>query len=702
MIWEKVELDPSDVKDLARQYDIDLIRSSILLRRNLTDPDSVSFVMEDDLHFLHNPFLFQAMDQAVGRINRALEQGEKILVYGDKDVDGISSTVLMVQDLQAQGGRVDWLLPSGEDNYGLSLDLIEKLAGQDLSLLITVDCGISNGEEIALAASHGIDCIVLDHHNPPDSLPPAVAVIDPKTEGCRYPFRDLAAASVVAKLIWALHFSRNEIYGRDIWLLHIAPVNEAISVEAVCLRNLVEEERLFESLVPGLISVDKTRLFPRLAGKEVFVYQKEEIEKNLKLLGLTDGDMRLVDLGPDLAENFAGLAGKSLLKIVSISRLARYKKKLLSETDMLVHLYRSLVLRKNPELEAVQMKSMDLAALGTIADLMPLVNENKIIVRKGLEVINRMERPGLRELIVRQNLYGGRIGSKDIAWQISPVLNSAGRMGEPEKAARIFFSENSSDIEELIDYVLSLNKKRKNLGDTIWKHCFVQAGQSLGKAGNKFVIIYDKIIPRGITGIIASRLVSSFKVPALAISVGESKIVGSLRSPYPIGGFLGLFSDLLLSYGGHDQAAGFSLSPEFFPEFETRFFLNAKDHQPPDAKKEKLLIDAEVPPGYLNPDLIKVVEFFEPYGEGFPPLVFLTRGAVIDNLEIIGRREAVHLRLLLRIDKYRWPAVFWNAANRAGKDFDLKDTVDVVYRLGRNYFRNTETLQLTVLDIEKQ
>jgi single-stranded-DNA-specific exonuclease len=177
--------------------------------------------------------------------------------------------------------------------------------------------------------------------------------------------------------------------------------------------------------------------------------------------------------------------------------------------------------------------------------------------------------------------------------------------------------------------------------------------------------------------------------------------VGSLRSPYPVNGFLDLFAEYFLNYGGHDRAAGFNLPAELFGEFQNRFFQAAQAHTPPDREAAKISVDAEVPPAYLNPELIKVVETFEPYGEGCPPLVFLTRGARIEQLEIVGRKEPAHVKMLLAADRYKWPAVYWNAAPRAGKDFDRNDTVDIVFRLNRNYFMNTETLQLTILDLKR-
>jgi single-stranded-DNA-specific exonuclease len=273
-------------------------------------------------------------------------------------------------------------------------------------------------------------------------------------------------------------------------------------------------------------------------------------------------------------------------------------------------------------------------------------------------------------------------------------------MGDPGKAARLFLSEDPQEIRELIEGVLELNAQRKSLGDRAWEGCLSQAYQSFNKSGQKLVYVADPSIPRGITGLLASRLSGFFKVPVLTVSAGPLKAVGSLRSPFSMEGFLDRFADLLTNYGGHDCAAGFTLAVEELPRFEARLFLLARDFQQPPAE-DRLRIDAEVPPAYLNPELIRVVELFEPFGEASPPVTLLTRGVRIESAEIVGRKEAAHVRLLLAADRYKWPAVYWNAAERAGRDFAPGDTVDVVYRLGRNYFQNAESLQLTVVDLKR-
>jgi single-stranded-DNA-specific exonuclease len=697
MIWEKSEINPDELREVARRYGLDLISAAVLIRRDYLDQESIRFILEDDPLSMHNPFLFKDMSAALKRIHEAISRGELIQIFGDRDVDGITSTILLREVLEASGAKIRWQIPVGEDDYGLTVEVIDSCASEGCTLLITVDCGISNNEEIARAGELGIDTIVLDHHNPPEQLPPAFAVIDPKCRDSSYPFRDLSGCGVVAKLAVAMAYSTAADFDRHLWFLDIQPANEAYTIRAVRLLNLVERERIVDTVPAIRPNFQRTRVYDRLKEQRILVYDRDSQLRYLKQLD-AEGVFELVDVSPELASGFPEIAGKSLIRAKESLRNFRYGQ--LSEIEVLLELYRRLSWNKL-DLPTVLEPIVDLAALGTIADLMPLINENKIIVRRGLEAMGRMKRSGLRELLLRQNLHGRRLTAKDISWHVTPVLNSAGRMGEPQRAAELFLSKTQDEIAGVIDSILQLNRQRKQVGDKIWENCFPEARSSMELTDGKFVFVAAAEIPRGITGILAARLVSFFKVPAVVVSLGQSKAVGSLRSPYPVNGFLDLFADYFLNYGGHDRAAGFNLPTDLFQPFQDRFLQVARAHTPPDREEAKIIIDAEVPPAYLNPELIKVVEIFEPYGEGCPPLVFLTRGARIQRLEIVGKRDPAHVKMLLAADRYKWPAVYWNAANRAGKDFDRDDQVDIVFRLNRNYFMNTETLQLTILDMNR-
>lgn len=701
MTWNKSPVDAAAVKELARRYEIELLPATILMRRGITAPEQMRFMLESDVRFLHNPFRMPAMADAVERINAAVDSGEKILIFGDRDVDGITSTVLLYEALQELEADVQWMLPEGEDAYGLSDAVVDRAAEAGTGLLLTVDCGVSNAAEIARAAALGIDTVVIDHHNPPETLPEAVAVVNPKLPG--YPFRDLCGCAVASKVEWALRFSRSPFYGVSVCLLNVRPANDAIVVEAMRCTNLEETARVVETIVPGLVPFEKTRLAGVIQDDEVLVVDAPAQARFLAKAFGPALDLSLSDLAPLIAQFLPGLAGKSLLKIAQGSRAARYASRPPTEMDTLAETFIALILAREQERLEPALSRLDLVTLGTLADLMPLGDENRILVRRGLGILRASQRSGLRQVFKRKDILGKRISTTDIAWQVSPVLNSAGRMGEPGTATRLLLAQTGEEAEAIVDQLFTLDGRRRSMGEAAWNLMRGPAKESLEKTGGRIVLVHDARIQRGITGIMASRFQSFFKVPAIVIAESGDTAVGSIRCnrEHVIAGFFARHGGDFISYGGHDFAGGFSLERRKLSAFLESFFALAGEIAAPAAGEESITIDAEIPVGYLSPDLQKTVDLFEPYGEGNPQLVFLTRGMRVAHCELIGRKELSHLKLLLDTGKAKWPAVFWNAAARFPGDFAIGDSVDVVYRMGRNTYGGGENLQLTVLDLKK-
>jgi len=700
MIWNKTPVDPHAVKDLARRYEVELLSAAILTRRGMTAPEPLRFVLESDPRFLHNPFLMASMGEAVERIDAAVDSGEKILIFGDRDVDGITATVLLYEALVEMEADVRWMLPEGDATYGLSEKVIDEACAAGIGLLITVDCGISNVAEIRCASEKGLDTIVFDHHNPPSELPAAFAIVDPKLPG--YPFRDLCGCAVAFKVEWALRFSRSPLFGVSVCLLNARPANDTFVIEAVRLTNLAETGRIMENLVPGLVAFEKTRLADFIGQDEVLVI---DAPAHARLLARVFGSapVSLSDLSPLIAEFLPALAGKSLLRIQESSRSARYRTGALTEIDTLEELFISLVLKREEARMAPALARLDLVTLGTLADLMPLVDENRILVRRGMELLRASERSGLRQVFKRKDLLGKRISTTDIAWQVSPLLNSAGRMGEPGIATRLFLAKTTEEAEGIVNQLFALDGQRKSVGENTWNLMLEQAKESLERTGGRCVLVHDARIQRGITGIMASRLQGFFKTPAIVIAESDDTAVGSIRCNRErvIADFFSRHAGDFLTHGGHDFAAGFSIERARLVRFLDSFFSRVEEIALPASGEETITIDAEIPPAFLSPDLQKTVDLFEPYGEGNPPLTFLTRGMRISQCELIGRKDLNHLKLLLDSGKNRWPAVYWNAASRFPGEFAIGDVVNVVYRLGRNSYAGGENLQLTILDLRR-
>jgi single-stranded-DNA-specific exonuclease len=392
----------------------------------------------------------------------------------------------------------------------------------------------------------------------------------------------------------------------------------------------------------------------------------------------------------------------SLLKIGDSSRAVKYRETSFGEIDVLYNLFVSYILNGLTDLSDDTKHSLDLVALGTIADIMPLKNENRVLVRHGLKSLDGTARKGLRDLLFRKRLLGKRLTSSDIGWHISPVLNASGRMGEPDKAVQLLLSKDDNERDRLLSEVIELNDTRRQVGDAAWEKLLPEAKKSLEELEEKFILVIDSSIHRGVTGIIASRLVKLFNVPCAVLAQLEDKCIGSIRSTrgLMVQEFLEPLSDFLEDWGGHDAAGGFYLLPENVEKFIVRFKEEAKKVVLELEEEQTLNIDAEIPPSYLTPDIEKVVDKLAPYGEGNPPLTFLTRDMKILEMDLIGRKELKHLKFLLDGQKYRWPAVYWRAGKRAEGDLHVGDRVDVVYQLSKNYFNNKETLQLVVLDMK--
>ena len=313
-------------------------------------------------------------------------------------------------------------------------------------------------------------------------------------------------------------------------------------------------------------------------------------------------------------------------------------------------------------------------------------------------------RPGLSELLFKLDLQGRRIAANDISWLLAPTINAAGRMGNPRKALDLFLEKDTLKRDKLAIELLGMNEDRKKLGEEIWALVEPMAGENMGSYHNKLAIAYGSSIPRGVTGIMANRLMNRYKVPSIVVSFGEMVYTASLRSKkgYDLRLLLEPCSDLFLDWGGHDFAAGFSIAPEQWESLLERLKSHAREiNLPADGDEETLIVDAELPLSYLTPDILKVLDRFEPYGEGNEALHFMARNIHIADISLMGKPENKHVKLTLDTGQHKWPAVYWQAAEKLKRDFDLGDKVDLVFKISRNRFKGIETPQLVVIDLKR-
>ena len=708
--WVKEPVDQATIKRLLEEFNLSLLQATICARRKISDPAALKFFLEQEFSYLHNPFLFDEMEDAVDRILDAASEGERVRIFGDRDVDGITSTALLVEELQDLKIDVSYSLPQGDQPYGLLAAGVEQASEDGVTLIITVDCGISNVEEVALANSLGIDVIILDHHLDGDELPPALAIIDPKMKGSEYPFEHLAGVAVVAKTIWALRFAQIELYRQELILLHAQPGNDTVIIQALKVNNLLITDQIIEEINPGILTAERSKALEFLScGLPIFVLDASAERAQLRKAFGKSVDIHLYDLRSDFEALLPPVKGRGLFALTQLSRAARYTKGGRDELMVLFSLFSAFVLRKHPSLDKEYEKLLDLVAIGTIGDLMEVRNENVLLVRRGLLRLSENPRPSLVPFLANLGILHKRISSTDISWKIAPPINATGRLGIPDVALKMLLSTEVSETETLASEVMKLNSERQRLSEEVWSIVQPKALQSFEQSGSKIVIVHDEHIEMGIAGSLASRLVKAFNAPALVLSAAhDGRIKGSMRAndgTIHTRDFLNHFheaSDYFMYFGGHANAAGFTMEERRLKEFLAALSDYVDEIDCPEEVAKEFIIDALISEENMTPDLMKLVEFFEPYGEGNRPLLFEIQRAVVEEIQYMNNNQGGdrHLKLTLAYGQYRWPAVYWSASRLVGSVFDKGTAIDVLFRLGRNYFKGNETLQLTIVDLK--
>ncbi|MBC8160597.1 MAG: single-stranded-DNA-specific exonuclease RecJ [Roseiflexaceae bacterium] len=559
--WEIKGTAPADV--LIASPDVSPVVASLLYQRGLRGSESIAaFLSSDYRGGLHDPFLMKGMDAAATRIARAVAEHEPIIVYGDYDTDGVTSVTLLVQAIRAMGGDIQPYIPHRErDGYGLNNVASDKLAASGVKLLITVDCGISNADEVAHAKQLGIDVIVTDHHTPPEQLPAAYAIINPKQPGCTYPFSQLTGVGIAYKLVQAL------------------------------------------------------------------------ARKGLKM----------------------ALRGRDLLDVV---------------------------------------------ALGTVADMGPLVGENRVLVRAGLESLNATQRPGLAALIAEAGLVQGRVTATDISFMLGPRLNAAGRLDDAVLAYRLLLAEDLAEARELAQQLNTANRRRQELTREAQATASARIYEQ-GKAERR-IVVHDGEYAAGIVGLVAAKLVDEFGRPVLLVERGEEFSRGSARSVpgFNIIAALTDCADLFTRFGGHSAAAGFTIPTAQLPELERRLNDYADAHLPDELLQPALQIDAELPLGDLSWQLLGQLSALEPFGFGNSQPVLLS-----SKVRAVGwarGNEGAHLKL--RLDDGQGGASFDAIAFRLGhlaEFFATPRIIDIVYTFEANEWQGQRTLQLNVKDFRR-
>ena len=535
------------------------LTAAVLCARGFDTVEKARRFLASGESLLADPLLLRDMDRAVERVRRALSDNEIIAVYGDYDVDGITSTALLTDFLRKEGAEVVSYIPDRmAEGYGLNHEAVTTLAGRGVSLIITVDCGITIGEEADTARRHGVDLVVTDHHECKAELPQTAAVVDPHRPDCPYPFKHLAGVGVALKLVLALG-------------------------------------------------------------------------------------------GPDRQREL----------------MAEYA---------------------------------DLAAIGTVADVMKVVGENRTIIRLGLESLAHCHRPGLSMLLREAGLDGKELTASSIGYVLAPRINASGRMGCAGLAAELLLTDDPARGEELARELCALNRERQSIEGDIYQQCVARLAVRPEEESHA-IVLADENWHQGVVGIVASRLTEKYQCPAFMICLDQGKGKGSCRS---YGGFnlfaaLEACGDLLEGFGGHELAAGFTILEENIPAFRRRINGLIAAQTGGEPLPSVLEVDADIDDvSLLSIGEVERLCQLEPYGAGMPrPIFSLTGAEVLAAMEVGGGR---HLKLRVSKGDRALDAIFFSVTAGEAR-VTPGDRIDLAFQPQINEFRGRREVQLQLVDL---
>jgi len=700
MIWIKRQQSDQDlrIKTLVKEFNIDALKASIFIKRDI-DIDQIKFFDNDmSLNNLHSPFLFEDMIKLIERVITAEINDEKILLFGDRDVDGITSTVLFYSYLKKRGLNVSYKVPAGDQNYGFSTDIIKEFKKENGKLLIALDCGTVAFKEIDYANELGIDVMIIDHHNPQNNISPsALAIINPKIGD--YPFKGLCTASLAWKVIYGLEFANTDFYNKIYNLIYIKKIDEEDAhYQVLSIKNMITIREK-----DGIISLDKNHYDSDFysffnIGDENLVYLNCNEDTEVLNKVFNKNPIVINDISIEFQKDYPALKNMSLKDILKKSKFARYK-----EEDKLKEIYAlreifNLTLVKHLSFLKEYYKYIDFVTIASIADMMPLKDENRIIIKHGLRYLEQTENVALKSLLLKVGLIEN-IEYSDVGWRIAPVINSAGRMGRPDVAIEYFLNENVDS--DSLNVIMGFNNKRRALNNEVWDAIINNARENYIACNEKMVYVYDEYIPRGITGILANNLVQKFNVIAIVFTKisNTDNLMGSVRSPdIKVVKFLENAKELLNDFGGHDAAGGFSLNEKNKDEFIERLkkSINEIDFL---KEEDKLYYDLEFPNDYLNNNtfarLVKLNEDFKPFGQDWQDLTFYFKDALIKDVSILKEK---YLKLTLQLDSLIINSFIWRNINNYILKINSK--ASIIFQLEKNVFRGTVENRLKLIDIK--
>jgi single-stranded-DNA-specific exonuclease RecJ len=544
---------------MAQRLNIPVVVAQVLLNRGINTVEEGKEFLEPDPARLYSPFLMKDMDSAVEIINKFRGQGEKIAIYGDYDVDGITATALLYSLLQKLGGDVLYYLPNRlTEGYGLHKGALEYLKKQGATLLITVDCGISNDAELHYARELGMEVIITDHHQPLENLPDVAAIINPLRTDCSYPFKDLCGVGIAFKLGQALLSRANS------------------------------------------------------------------------------GNVNVMDY-------------------------------------------------------------LDLVALGTVADVVPLTGENRIMVAKGLAAMANKMRPGLKALCTIAGLGNKALTAEDIAFIVAPRLNAAGRLGDASLSLSLLLEVDEKVAQKKAQKLHEKNIQRQKLENEIMAEaCKMVEKYPEIVMENYFLLLAREKWHPGVLGIVASRLAEKYNLPVILIALegSQGKGSGRTRGNFNLIAALQQCSHLLEAYGGHQAAVGLTINAEQIPSLRERLNILAQKFFRDQCPAPSYYIDGKLNPEEITPELVRILETLEPFGFGNPPPLFYGEGWVLAQKWEVGK-GGQHLRFTLNKNNHHFSGICFNGKSKLPPVSIFRE-VDFLFTVSFDRWRGRNALQLEV------
>ncbi len=674
------------ITELCSRLGLDPVIAQLLVRRGLAGAMEADAYINPSLAMLHSPFLMEGMTDAVVRLDRAVVAGERIGIFADSDLDGLSALAVIERLLDTIGARADRVrrYPVENDDYGVNMRSIEDFSSEKVSLLVTLDSGIRDVAEIRRARELGMDVLVCDHHEPGDALPDAI-IINPKVKTCPYPFRELAGVGVAFKLCCALLYARGADYNRRFLLIS----GEDGEVCFSKIRNMVIESSgsFRKPPDPGLIGPADCDLILHHGLDGDFV-------EKLRAAGCSAAEHFLSFIEPE-GETDRALTLEDVCDAYSI-RSDLYTRR----ADLLNRLFLERCYGNATTLAGFAKSSLDLVALGSIADIMPLTHENRILVRHGLEALGNTIHPGLRLLLQE---HGWGTTARDVAWKIAPFLNTPGRYGKSHLLARFFLEHHESGLKEVIADITDMNERRKDELASLYERLYEECRSGgLHRAGDGMYFVCDSEVPDGLCGLLANRLADALKRPVIVVALagGRDVVKGSGRASGSFNFFshVAAFSPLFERIGGHPQAFGFSIRTDRLGEARTAI-ASGLEQAPRNGIERELPVFADILPekiADLNTDFVDSLGIFEPVGHRNEEPLFLSRGLRVAAFRAMGAGRT-HGKFILE-GSGKIEAVGWGMAGEMSESAK-KGTADLLYTLSINEYRGERKPQMLIKSI---